>query len=452
MHVIVVGCGRTGAGLAAELTNAGHSVAIIDKLPRSFRRLPPDWPGQRIVGFGFDRDHLEEAGAKRAAALAAVTSGDNSNILCARIARETYEIPNVVARIYDSRRAEIFQRLGIPTVPTVPWTIDHVLRRILPERAVTEWSDATGHLHLIEQPLPTDWEGRPLPPAALHGDGIRVVAVTRAGAADGRRRWSRRTGGRRPPSRHHPRRGRQAQGVVPQCVECLGIQRRGEPRVKVAIAGAGNVGRFLTEDLARSGHEVVLIDRDPDRLASLPSIEGVRYVTADACEVSSLQAAHFDEMDVVVATTGDDEDNLVISQLAKQEFAVPRVIARVNHPKNHWLFNEMWGVDVAVSTPHLLAGLVEEAVSVGTLVRLLQFEGGHTRLMEVTLDAGSPVLGSEFGALVLPRGSAVVALVRDGHVVVPRSDAPLVIGDEVVLLVSAQCEDDEIRTLLLQGS
>ena len=222
--------------------------------------------------------------------------------------------------------------------------------------------------------------------------------------------------------------------------------------MKVAIAGAGNVGRFLTEDLAQNGHEVVLIDRDVDRLAALPPLEGVRYVTADACEVSSLQAAHFDEMDVVVATTGDDEDNLVISQLAKQEFAVPRVIARVNHPKNHWLFNEMWGVDVAVSTPQLLAGLVEEAVSVGTLVRLLQFEGGHTRLMEVTLDAGSPVLGSEFGSLVLPRGAAVVALVRDGRVVVPRSDTPLDVGDEVVLLVSAQCEDDEIRTLLLQGS
>ena len=121
--------------------------------------------------------------------------------------------------------------------------------------------------------------------------------------------------------------------------------------MKVAIAGAGNVGRFLTDDLARGGHEVVLIDRDPDRLASLPSMEGVRYITADACEVSALQAAHFDEMDVVVAVTGDDEDNLVVSQLSKMEFAVPRVIARVNHPKNHWLFNEMWGVDVAVSTP-----------------------------------------------------------------------------------------------------
>ena len=105
MHVVVIGCGRVGSGLAVELTNAGHSVAIIDKVARSFRRLPADWPGQRVVGYGFDRDHLEEAGAKDAGALAAVTSGDNSNILCARIARETYEIPSVVARIYDPRQS-----------------------------------------------------------------------------------------------------------------------------------------------------------------------------------------------------------------------------------------------------------------------------------------------------------------------------------------------------------
>jgi trk system potassium uptake protein TrkA len=181
VHIVVIGCGRVGSGLAVELTRAGHSVGIIDKLPRAFRRLPADWPGQRVVGFGFDRDHLEEAGAKHASALAAVTSGDNSNILCARIARETYEIPHVVARIYDPRRAEIFQRLGIPTVPTVAWTIDHVLRRVMPERAVTEWSDSTGRLHLIERQLPKDWEGHKLPADVLHGDGIRVAAVTRAG-------------------------------------------------------------------------------------------------------------------------------------------------------------------------------------------------------------------------------------------------------------------------------
>jgi trk system potassium uptake protein TrkA len=183
MHVVVIGCGRVGSGLALEFTRAGHSVGVIDKAPRAFRRLPADWPGQRVVGFGFDRDHLEEAGATHAAGLAAVTSGDNSNILCARIARETYEIPNVVARIYDPRRAEIFQRLGIPTVPTVAWTIDHVLRRMIPERAITEWSDSTGGLHLIERQLPTEWQGRRLPPAALRGSGIRVVAVTRAGTS-----------------------------------------------------------------------------------------------------------------------------------------------------------------------------------------------------------------------------------------------------------------------------
>jgi trk system potassium uptake protein TrkA len=222
--------------------------------------------------------------------------------------------------------------------------------------------------------------------------------------------------------------------------------------MKVAIAGAGKVGRFLAEDLAKGGHDVQLLDSNADLVAVLPPVDGVRYVMADACEVTSLKAAHFDEMDVVVATTGDDEDNLVISQLAKQEFAVPRVLARVNHPKNHWLFNEMWGVDVAVSTPQLLAGLVEEAVSVGMLVRLLQFDGSHTRLMEVTLDETSPVIGTEFGSVALPRGAAVVALVREGHVVVPRSDSPLDVGDEVVLLVSAQCADDEIRTLLLQGT
>jgi trk system potassium uptake protein TrkA len=150
--------------------------------------------------------------------------------------------------------------------------------------------------------------------------------------------------------------------------------------------------------------------------------------------------------------TGDDEDNLVISLLAKQEFAVPRVIARVNHPKNHWLFNEAWGVDVAVSTPQLLAALVEEAVSVGVLVRLLQFEGGNTRLVEVTLAEGSPAEGTSLGDLGLPRGATIVALVRDGHVVVPRSDTILDQGDEVLLLASAQIEDDEIRDLLAGGS
>jgi trk system potassium uptake protein TrkA len=179
VHVIVVGCGRVGSGLAVSLTAEGHSVAVIDKNERAFRRLK-EWDGQRLVGSGFDRDDLEKAGAERAGALAAVTSGDNTNILTVRIARETYEIPNVVARIYDPRRAEIYQRLGIPTVATVTWTIDQVRRRLLPEDDVREWSDATGRLALVERSLPDSWAGRPLSELEQPGR-LTVVAVTRAG-------------------------------------------------------------------------------------------------------------------------------------------------------------------------------------------------------------------------------------------------------------------------------
>ena len=180
MHVIIVGCGRVGSGLALDLTRDGHSVAIIDKRPAAFRRLPEDWGGERIVGFGFDRDDLERAGVQRAAALAAVTSGDNSNILTVRIARETYHVPRVVARIYDPRRAEIYQRLGIPTVATVTWTIDQVRRRLLPDENAGEWADASGRLILLERALPESWAGRQLAELEVPGS-VNLVAVTRAG-------------------------------------------------------------------------------------------------------------------------------------------------------------------------------------------------------------------------------------------------------------------------------
>ena len=218
--------------------------------------------------------------------------------------------------------------------------------------------------------------------------------------------------------------------------------------MRVVIAGAGAVGTFLADDLASSGHEVLLLEKNLDCVERAPSSPSVELRGADACEVDVLTSAQLDTADVVVAATGDDEDNLVISLLAKQEFAVPRVIARVNHPKNHWLFNETWGVDIAVSTPHLLSALVEEAVSVGSLVRLLHFEGGNARLVEVTLADGSPAAGSTIAALELPRGATVVAVVRDGHVVVPRGDTAVDTGDEVLLLVTGSSED-EVRRILV---
>jgi trk system potassium uptake protein TrkA len=174
----------------------------------------------------------------------------------------------------------------------------------------------------------------------------------------------------------------------------------------------------------------------------------VTWCRGDACEVATLKAVGAGDADVVAAVTGDDEDNLVVSLLSKQEFAVPRVISRVNNPKNEWMFNDMWGVDVSVSTPHLLTGLVEEAVTVGSFVRLLSLEGGKARLAEVKLAAGSPAIAKEITDLGLPRESTVVAVLREGHVVVPRGDTVLHEGDEVLVLVTGGVEDDVRHALV----
>ncbi len=221
--------------------------------------------------------------------------------------------------------------------------------------------------------------------------------------------------------------------------------------MRVVIAGAGSVGTFIAEDLAKAGHEVVLVEADADRVARAERLgepAGVTWINADACEVSQFARAGVDRADVVAAVTGDDEDNLVISLLAKQEFAVPRVVARVNNPKNEWMFTEMWGVDVSVSTPHLLTALVEEAVSVGSLVRLLSFEGGRARLSEATLTEESPSNGKDLAELGLPRGSTVVAIIRNSHVIVPRGDSVLRAGDEVLVLTTPDAEEDVVTTLL----
>lgn len=218
--------------------------------------------------------------------------------------------------------------------------------------------------------------------------------------------------------------------------------------MKVAIAGGGSVGTAIAADLHAHGHDVLLIEKEPELVERLRPTLDITWVAADACEVSSLDAAGMGTVDVAVAATGDDEDNLVISLLAKQEFAVPRVVARINHPKNQWLFNESWGVDVSVSTPALMTALVEEAVSVGSLVRLLQFERGSAQLVEVTLAQGSPAAGISLADLALPRGATVVAVVREDHLVVPRGDTVLSVGDEVLLLVTGDA-DKAVQELLV---
>ncbi|MBM3659694.1 MAG: TrkA family potassium uptake protein [Actinobacteria bacterium] len=217
--------------------------------------------------------------------------------------------------------------------------------------------------------------------------------------------------------------------------------------MRVAIAGAGNVGSFIANDLFAAGHEVLLIEQQPEIRDRAEVADGVEWFIGDACEVTSLADAGLDRCDVVVAATGDDEDNLVVSLLAKQEFAVPRVIARVNHPQNEWMFNENWGVDLSVSTPHLITALVEEAVTVGRLVRLLQFEGGNVRLVEVTLADDSPVMDKAIREVEIPRDATVVAVIRGEHVVMPRGDTVFEARDEVLALVTPESEDAMRRIL-----
>jgi trk system potassium uptake protein TrkA len=211
--------------------------------------------------------------------------------------------------------------------------------------------------------------------------------------------------------------------------------------MKVVVTGAGAVGRHLSADLAERGHTVTLIDQDVDVCAKVREmVPDVTVVQGDACEPWVLEEAELATAEVVVAATGDDEDNLVTSLLAKQEFAVPRVLARVNHPKNEWLFNEQWGVDAAVSPPHILTAMVEEAVTVGDLVRLIRLEGGRVSIVEMTLPGGSPSVGRAIYELRLPADAAVVGILRDGHVVIPQPETVLSAGDEVLALANPQAE------------
>jgi trk system potassium uptake protein len=217
--------------------------------------------------------------------------------------------------------------------------------------------------------------------------------------------------------------------------------------IRIAVAGAGNVGSFVAEDLSAKGHDIVVIEQDPGVIAIIKPELDVSWVKGDACELYTLDAAVLSSCEVVVAATGDDEDNLVISLLAKQEFAVPRVVARVNHPDNEWLFTESWGVDVAVSMPHLLTSLVEEAVSIGDVVKLLNLERGKVALLEVTLDEGSPAANKTVGELRLPPDCTVVAIVRERHVITPSDETPPQVGDEVMALAAPEAEEDLRRAL-----
>jgi trk system potassium uptake protein len=217
--------------------------------------------------------------------------------------------------------------------------------------------------------------------------------------------------------------------------------------MKVAIAGAGAVGRSIARELVENGHDVTLLERNSEHIDA-DDIPAAHWHLGDACELSLLESVQLEDFDVVIAATGDDKANVVVSLLAKTEFAVPRVVARVNDPRNEWLFDEAWGVDVAVSTPRMLASLVEEAVSVGDLVRLMEFRKGKANLVEITLPDDTPWGGRPVRKLELPRDAALVAVLRGPRVIVPEPDEPVEGGDELLFVAAADAEDELRRVLL----
>jgi trk system potassium uptake protein TrkA len=216
--------------------------------------------------------------------------------------------------------------------------------------------------------------------------------------------------------------------------------------MRVAIAGAGGVGRSIARELIEHEHDVMLIERDPDKVdpGRVPQAE---WLQADAAELASLEEARLQDCDVVISATGDDKVNLVVSLLAKTEFAVRRVVARINHPDNEWLFTEAWGVDVNVSTPRIMSALVEEAVTVGDLVRLFTFRQGNANLVEITLPAGSPYVGKPSGLIPFPENVALVTILRDGLVYTPSPEQPVEAGDELLFVCQADVEE-ELEQLL----
>ncbi|NHN56900.1 TrkA family potassium uptake protein [Calidifontibacter sp. DB0510] len=227
--------------------------------------------------------------------------------------------------------------------------------------------------------------------------------------------------------------------------------------MRVVIVGAGSVGKSIGRELLHNGHEVLFIDKYAEEARSR-SVPEASWLLADACETSSLHEAGLEDSDVVVAATGDDKVNLVVSLLAKTEFGVGRTVARVSNPKNEWMFDESWGVDVAVSTPRIMTALVEEAVSVGDLVRLFQFQQGKATMVEITVPADGPVVGSAVGSIQLPPDTVLVGIIRDETPIAPSAEDAIEAFDELLFLTTPEAEAelgavftgkgaDEVRTV-----
>ena len=436
MKVIIVGCGRVGAYTAASLARQGHEVVVIDKDPQAFRLLPHGFSGRTIKGYAFDRDVLEEAGIAEADALVAATSGDNTNAVSARIAKEVYRVPDVVSRIYDPQRAEIYRHYGIQTFAPTAWSAGRIIEFLVSGNIEREESFGNGEVEMIAAFVPRHLIGKPVNDLRILGE-IRVGLIVRMGKAMLPVSGTDVRGGR---SGLRPR----APGRRREVPEDDGVEG-----MKVVVGGGGTLGRRVTKYVSER-HDVTMIEKDPARFqAMVEAFAGWKEVTVllgDIDEPGVLLDAGVDRADVFVAATGDDEDNLVGCLLAKNEFKVKRVIGTVRNPRNRWLYNRSWGVDVAIDAAQIVTRIIEEEATLTDLVRLLDLREGEVTLSAMTATEGGKLAGKTFDDLGVPEGCYPVALLRGTELVMPGKDVRIQVGDALLILAGpgGSCKIDTI--------
>ncbi len=377
MRAIIMGCGRVGSTLALMLDAEGHEVSIVDMDSGSFRRLGEHYGGRTIAGVGINADILREAGIEGADTFIAVTNGDNSNIMASQIARVRFKVPRVMARIYDPLRAEVYREVGIETLCITVFGAGILYDRLFNRsyQGIDEYWELTHRVHkLYAADLPT--------PEQL-----------------ARRR----------------------------------MESKGTHRNYVLIAGGGKVGYQLGRTLIHNGEEVLILEKRPQRYQLLHDELGENVYLGDACEIRTMVRVGMERADLVVAVTGDDEDNLVICQVAKRWFGVPRAIGRVNNPDNEEIFR-LLGVEETISATRLMFQLIEQEVSTREIVPLSLLRKGDLEVVEVELPTASPALRKPVRKLHLPHGCLLAAVVRGNQSQVVTGETVLRERDRVVAL------------------
>ncbi len=393
MRVVILGCGRVGSTLALMLDAEGHDVSVIDKEPDAFRRLGENFGGKTVTGLGIDVEMLREAGIEGADVFLAVTNGDNTNIMASQIAKFKFGVPKVLARIYDPLRAQVYRGLGIETVSATMLVAGMLFDQMFdrPYRSITDYLQLTQQAcRLYSADLPTPEQ----------------IAAHRTSAE-----------GQRPSY--------------------------------IIVAGGGKVGYQLTKALLQEGYEVLLVEKRPQRYHLLREELGDAVFYGDACEIRTMVRIGMERADLAVAVTGDDEDNLVICQVAKRWFGVPRTLARVNNPRNEEIFR-MLGIDETISATTLLFQLIEQEVATSEFLPLALLRRGGLEVVEMKLGANSSAVGKPVRELNLPQGCLLVAVVRGNNAQLVSGDTVLQ-PDDILLALANPEVIEQLRMSVLQS-